>query len=65
MRLFHVPGAVLVESDGRWFRLPGETWDTVVNRDDLHQWVSSLSSEEAGNGDAFSGVASRCGEDSR
>src|SRR5687767_14346263 len=45
MRLFHVPGAVLVESDGRWFRLPGETWDTVVNRDDLHQWVAGRTTE--------------------
>ncbi len=45
MRLFHVPGAVLVESDGRWFRLPGETWDTVVNRDDLHEWVAGRTTE--------------------
>jgi 2-dehydro-3-deoxy-D-arabinonate dehydratase len=40
MRLFHVPGSVLVESDGRWFRLQGETWDSVVNRADLHGWVT-------------------------
>ena len=45
MRLFHVPGAVLVESDGRWFRLSGETWDTAVNRDDLHAWVTARTSE--------------------
>jgi 2-dehydro-3-deoxy-D-arabinonate dehydratase len=40
MRLFHVPGSVLVESDGRWFRLQGETWDSVVNRADLHGWAT-------------------------
>jgi 2-dehydro-3-deoxy-D-arabinonate dehydratase len=39
MRLFHLPGAVLVESGEGWFRLQGETWDTAVNRDDLHAWV--------------------------
>jgi 2-dehydro-3-deoxy-D-arabinonate dehydratase len=40
IRLFHLPSGVLVESDGAWFRLPGDTWDSVVNRDDLHAWVS-------------------------
>ena len=40
MRLFRLPSAVIVEADGGWFRLPGENWDTVVNRDDLHAWVS-------------------------
>ena len=35
MRLFRLPSAVLVEAEGGWFRLPGESWDTVVNRDDL------------------------------
>ena len=33
MRLFQLPGSVLVESETRWFRLAGETWDGVVNRD--------------------------------
>ena len=29
MRLFQLPASVLVESETRWFRLPGETWDSV------------------------------------
>jgi 2-dehydro-3-deoxy-D-arabinonate dehydratase len=40
MRLFRLPTGVLVEADGGWFRLPGEAWDSVVNRDDLYAWVS-------------------------
>jgi 2-dehydro-3-deoxy-D-arabinonate dehydratase len=40
MRLFRLPGSVLVESGGAWFRLAGETWDSVVNRADLHGWVT-------------------------
>jgi 2-dehydro-3-deoxy-D-arabinonate dehydratase len=39
MRLFQLPGALLVESSGGWFRLPGESWDSVVNREDLYAWV--------------------------
>jgi len=40
MRLFQLPGSVLVESETRWFRLQGETWDSVINRADLHGWVT-------------------------
>jgi len=40
MRLFQLPGSVLVESETRWFRLAGETWDSVVNRADLSGWVT-------------------------
>ena len=40
MRLFQLPAGVLVEADGGWFRLSGESWDSVVNRDDLHDWIS-------------------------
>ena len=40
MRLFQLPGAVLVESETRWFRLQGETWDSVINRADLSGWVT-------------------------
>jgi 2-dehydro-3-deoxy-D-arabinonate dehydratase len=29
-----------VESGGRWFRLGAEPWDTVINRDDLHEWLT-------------------------
>ena len=40
MRLFQMPGSVLVESETRWFRLQGETWDSVINRADLNGWVT-------------------------
>ena len=40
MRLFQLPGSVLVESETRWFRLQGETWDSVINRADLNGWVT-------------------------
>ena len=40
MRLFQMPGSVLVESETRWFRLQGETWDSVINRADLNDWVT-------------------------
>ena len=57
MRLFQLPAAVLVESDGGWFRLSGESWDTVVNRDDLHAWISRAD----GRGDARDGRARLAG----
>ena len=40
MRLFQLPGSVLVESETRWFRLAGATWDSVINRADLNSWVT-------------------------
>jgi 2-dehydro-3-deoxy-D-arabinonate dehydratase len=40
MRLFQLAGSVLVESEPGWFRLPGATWDGVLNRPDLHEWVT-------------------------
>ena len=40
MRLFQLPGSVLVETETRWFRLQGETWDSVINRADLSGWVT-------------------------
>jgi 2-dehydro-3-deoxy-D-arabinonate dehydratase len=40
MRLFQIPGSVLVEAGSAWFRLVAETWDGVVNRPDLHGWVT-------------------------
>ena len=39
MRLYRLSNALLVESDRRWFRLPGVAWDEAVNRDDLHDWL--------------------------
>ena len=45
MRLFQLPGSVLVESETRWFRLAGETWDSVVNRADLNGWVTGQISD--------------------
>ena len=40
MRLFQLPGSVLVESGPGWFRLRGENWDNLLNRANLHDWVT-------------------------
>ncbi len=40
MRLFRTNDALVVESGKDWFALPGESWDVLVNRDDLHGWVA-------------------------
>ena len=40
MRLYNAPAGLLVERDGRWVRLSETSWDAVVNRDDLHDWLS-------------------------
>jgi len=39
MRLYRLSNALFVEDDRRWFRVPGDSWDAVVNRDDLHAWL--------------------------
>jgi 2-dehydro-3-deoxy-D-arabinonate dehydratase len=41
LRLFHLPSGVVVETESGWFRLAGQTWDAVVNHDDLHGWVTA------------------------
>src|SRR4051794_13588768 len=45
MRLYRLAKGVLVESAGRWFRLGAESWDTVINRDDLHEWLTGRLAE--------------------
>lgn len=40
MRLFRTNEALVVESGKDWFRLPGESWDVLINREDLHGWVT-------------------------
>jgi 2-dehydro-3-deoxy-D-arabinonate dehydratase len=40
MRLYNAPAGLLVERDGRWVRLSETSWDAVVNRDDLYEWLS-------------------------
>jgi 2-dehydro-3-deoxy-D-arabinonate dehydratase len=52
MRLFQVPESVLVESGPGWFRLPGATWDGVLNRTDLREWVT----EQIANGTLIDGT---------
>jgi 2-dehydro-3-deoxy-D-arabinonate dehydratase len=32
---------VFVKAGPGWFRLPGETWDSVVNRPNLHDWLTA------------------------
>ena len=46
MRLFRLPTAVLVEHGDRWFRLAGEAWDALVNRDDLYGWLVARVADE-------------------
>ncbi len=40
MRLYNALAGLLVELDGRWVRLSETSWDAVVNRDDLYDWLS-------------------------
>ena len=40
MRLHHAATGVFVEQNGRWFALPGVSWDAAINRDDLHDWLA-------------------------
>jgi 2-dehydro-3-deoxy-D-arabinonate dehydratase len=37
MKLHRTKQAILLERDGRWFRLPDQNWDALLNRDDLAQ----------------------------
>jgi 2-dehydro-3-deoxy-D-arabinonate dehydratase len=39
MRLFNTTDGLLVEHDGGWARLDSSSWDEVVNRDDLFDWL--------------------------
>jgi 2-dehydro-3-deoxy-D-arabinonate dehydratase len=41
MRLHHAGTGIFVEQSGRWCAVPG-SWDAVVNRDDLHDWLAAL-----------------------
>jgi 2-dehydro-3-deoxy-D-arabinonate dehydratase len=40
MRLFRTNDAVVVESGKDWYTLPGESWDVLVNREDLYGWLA-------------------------
>jgi 2-dehydro-3-deoxy-D-arabinonate dehydratase len=39
MKLYRVEGSVLVEFEGSFYPINGLDWDTVVNRDDLYEWL--------------------------
>jgi 2-dehydro-3-deoxy-D-arabinonate dehydratase len=39
MRLFNTTDGLLVEHDGGWARLDSSSWDDVINRDDLFDWL--------------------------
>ena len=39
MRLFRFRQSPVVEQAARWFALPPQSWDALVNRDDLHAWL--------------------------
>jgi 2-dehydro-3-deoxy-D-arabinonate dehydratase len=40
MRLFRTADALVVESGKDWYKLPGEDWDVLVNREDLYGWLA-------------------------
>lgn len=39
MRLFRTRYSPVVEHASAWFALPPQSWDALVNRDDLHAWL--------------------------
>ena len=41
MRIFRTTTGIALEHDSRWFALPDTSWDAVVNRDDLHDYLLS------------------------
>ena len=47
MRLFCTPGSPVVERDNRWYPVPSQTWDTLVNRDDLHAFLTRATAAQA------------------
>ena len=47
MRLFCTPGSPVVERDNRWYPVPSQTWDTLVNRDDLHAFLTLATAAQA------------------
>jgi 2-dehydro-3-deoxy-D-arabinonate dehydratase len=47
MRLFCTARAPLVELDNRWFAVPAQTWDALVNRDDLHAFLKATIAGQA------------------
>lgn len=41
MRLFRYRHSPIVEHVTGWFALPSQSWDAIVNRDDLHAWLTA------------------------
>jgi 2-dehydro-3-deoxy-D-arabinonate dehydratase len=41
MRLFRTNDALIVESGTDWYKLPGESWDVLLNREDLYGGVAA------------------------
>ena len=41
MRLFRFRRSPVVEHANRWFALEPQSWDAIVNRDDVHAWLSA------------------------
>jgi 2-dehydro-3-deoxy-D-arabinonate dehydratase len=41
MRIFRTTTGIALEHDSRWFALPDTSWDALVNRDDLHDYLLS------------------------
>jgi 2-dehydro-3-deoxy-D-arabinonate dehydratase len=45
MKLFKTLHGILLENDDRFYRLHETQWDSVVNRDDLYDWLERQTSE--------------------
>jgi len=41
MRIFRTLTAIALEHDSRWFTLPDASWDALINRDDLRDYLES------------------------
>jgi 2-dehydro-3-deoxy-D-arabinonate dehydratase len=41
MRIFRTVTDIALEHDSRWYALPDSSWDALVNRDDLHDYLLS------------------------
>lgn len=42
MKLFRTRQAIYAEQNGRYFRLPADTWDDLVTQDDLHEYLLGI-----------------------
>jgi hypothetical protein len=48
LKLANTRRGVLVERSGRWMPVAGQSWDALVTRDDLPEFLAQLDGETAG-----------------